>query len=190
MNIVQSPSPNFYGRFGYVPELLVVHCTDGFWPSDKEWLRNPAAQVSSHFVISPAGEVHQLVSTDNGAWHGGRVDHPVATLKKKPDGTYVNPNYYSIGIEVSLKPPAHMPTAQKNALLELLREMGTKYNIPLDRAHIVGHKEIYSLKTCPGTIDVNDVVAALGQAPVPTPPPGNNNAALKNQIIDLVNKIV
>lgn len=185
MNIIQSPSPNFYGRSGYTPELLVVHCTDGYWPSDRDWLRNPASQVSSHFVVSPAGEVHQLVSTDNGSWHGGRVDKPTAILKKKPDGTYVNPNYYSIGIEVSLKPPAVMPEAQKKALLELLKEMGAKYNIPLDRQHIIGHKEIYSLKTCPGTINVDALVAELA----PVAPPANNNAALKAQIIDLVNKI-
>lgn len=186
MNIIQSPSPNFNSRSGHVPELLVVHCTDGFWPSDMGWLRNPVSQVSSHYVVSPAGEVHQLVSNDNAAWHGGRVNAPTANLKKNADGTYVNPNKYSIGIEVSLKPPAHMPAAQKNALLELLKMLGTKYNIPLDRAHIIGHKEIYSLKTCPGTIDVNALVAELG---TPTPPPANNNAALKAQIIDLVNKI-
>lgn len=188
MNIIQSPSPNFNERSGYSPELLVVHCTDGFWPSDRDWLRNPVSQVSSHFVVSPAGEIHQLVPLDKAAWHGGRVDNPTANLKKNPDGTYVNPNKYSIGIEVSLRPPAHMPGPQKSALIELLREMGKQFNIPLDRAHIIGHKEIYSLKTCPGTIDVNALVAELNQTPT-QPPVANDNAALKAQIIDLVNKI-
>lgn len=190
MNIIQSPSPNFYtGRKGYNPEMIVVHCTDGYWPSDMEWLRSTVAQASAHFVISPGGEIHQLVALENGAWHAGRVDHPVVPLKTNTSGVIINPNYYSIGIEVSLKPPALMTEVQKDALLELIKSMATQYGIPVDRKHIVGHREIYSLKTCPGTISVDDLVTKIVTTSS-TSPSTNNNAAIKAQIVDLLNKIV
>lgn len=190
MNIVQSPSPNHWvGRSGYKPEILVVHCTDGFWPSDKEWLRNPVSQVSSHYIISPTGEVHQLVQNVNVAWHAGRVDKPKVPLKQNAVGAYINPNYYSIGIEVSLRPPNLIPEVQRTALLGLLKQLATEFSIPIDRTHIVGHREIYSLKTCPGPIDVDGLVASLTTPTVPPAPGTNNNAAIKAQIIALVNQI-
>ena len=181
MNIIQSPSPNFSGRAGHKPELIVVHCTEGNWASDMGWLRNPASQVSSHYIISPAGEVHQLVSETDSAWHSGRIDKPTANLKKKPDGSFINPNWYSIGIEVSLRPPAGMPDVQKTALKELIKLIAEKYNIAIDRSTIVGHKEIYSLKSCPGTINIDALVAEMDQ-------PGSNEE-IKSQIIELVKKI-
>src|SRR3990167_5664498 len=150
MNITHSPSPNFYDRKGYKPEIIVTHCTDGYWPSDMDWLRNPASQVSSHFIISPSGEIHQLVAEENVAWHAGRIKNPTAPLKKNALGMLVNPNWYSLGIEVSLKPPALMTPAQEKSWLWLVKEyLSPKWNIPLDRAHNWGHHEIFADKTCP-----------------------------------------
>ena len=91
MQIIQSPSPNFYSRGGYGPEVIVVHVTDGLFPGDLNWLRNPKSQVSSHFLIAPDGTVHQLVAEANAAWHAGRVQNPTAPLKKN-----VNPNLYCV----------------------------------------------------------------------------------------------
>lgn len=182
MNIIQAPSPNFFGRSGYNSELLVIHCTDGNWDTDKEWLRTPASQVSAHFVISPDGGVYQLVAVENAAWHAGRVNNPTAKLKKNATGGFINPNFYAIGVEVSLKSTAVMPQLQNDALVQLVKFLTSKYKIPIDRDHIVGHREIYSLKTCPGTIDVEALVQAVT-------PPHNTNEKIKAQIIALVKKI-
>lgn len=180
MEIIQYPSPNYYDRSGYTPDLIVVHCTKGNWPSDRDWLCNPVSSASSHYIISPNGEVSQLVSDEKAAWHAGRIDHPTAKLKKNNLGVFVNPNRYTIGVEVSLIPPAIMPDEQKKSLLELIKTVADKYKIPLDRDHIVGHKEIYSLKTCPGTINVDDLVKELNTS---------SNSVIKSQIIELLNKI-
>lgn len=185
MEIIQSPSPNFYERKGYKPELIVVHCTDGVFPGDLNHLRNPnpggIGPVSSHYVLSPTGEVHQLVQLDKAAWHSGRVDHPSANLKKGMLG-YVNPNLYSVGIEVSMRGTGTMTNVQHKVLLLLLQEIGSKCGIPLDRAHIVGHREIFSLKTCPGTIDVDALVRELV--------PGVDRAAIVQQIKELADKLL
>jgi N-acetylmuramoyl-L-alanine amidase len=165
MNITQNPSPNFGSRNGYKPEMIVIHCTDGNFPYDMEYLQNPnpgtaVGPVSAHFVVAPQGDVHQLVDTANAAWHAGRVDHPTATLKMV-NGVYVNPNYYSIGIETSMFANGHTTPQQDASLKQLIQDLGAQFAIPLDRTHVVGHREIYSLKTCPGTIDVPSLLPQI-----------------------------
>lgn len=179
MNIVQSPSPNFGERNGTKIDMIVVHCTDGNYPWDLQWLQNPQSQVSSHYVIAPDGTINQLVQEDKVAWHAGRVDNPTAPLVVQRPG--VNPNIYSIGIENSMIGTNTQDPREYQSLKDLVSSLCAKYNIPIDRTHIVGHHEIYNPKTCPGTISVDKLVKDL------TPP--TNNDAIKKQIIDLVNKI-
>ena len=193
MNIIQSPSKNFYnGRFGYRPELIVVHCTDGSYPSDLDWLRGTSnPPVSSSYYVAPDGAVHQLVDDANGAWHAGRVLNPTAgLLKKNAAGEVINPNYYTLGIEVSLRPPAVAGPAQYDALKDLIKYLANKHAISIDRQHIIGHKEIYSGKTCPGTIDVTKLVADLSVAPVPVPPSNMvDKEEFKKKIINYIQSL-
>lgn len=166
-DIIQSPSPNFYSRQGHLPSLLVIHCTDGHAHSDLHWLQNPnppggVGPVSAHFYIAPDGAVHQLVGEAMAAWHAGRVLDPTARLLKKTLlGQYINPNWYTIGIEVSLKPPAMPTSAQWTSLKKLVKYLVGKHGISLDRDHVVGHREIFIGKLCPAPIDVNKLVAEL-----------------------------
>ena len=70
-----TPSPNFNrGRGGVALTHIVIHHTDGQPRLDRavEHLCNPrpsGSPVSAHFVIGQAGEVVQLVDTDDTAWH-------------------------------------------------------------------------------------------------------------------------
>lgn len=187
MNIISSPSPNYDERDGYKPEAIVIHCTDGYWPGDFNYLRDISSQVSSHFVIAPSGLVYQLVDAAKRAWHAGRVEHPSVPLKRDGLGAIINPNFYTIGIEVSLKPPTPMTALQSSSLRDLVTELCQKYNIPQDRAHIWGHREIYSVKTCPGTINVDALVKSL--APVSVPTPVENRESIKQDIIKLLSKL-
>jgi len=187
MNLVRSPSKNFYnGRFGYKPELIVVHCTDGYYPGDLNWLRGASdPPVSSSYYIAPDGTAHQLVDDANGAWHAGRVLNPSAKLVvARPN---INPNWYSIGIEVSLRGNENIRQLQWDSLKKLVRYLAGKYNIPVDRDHIVGHREIFSAKTCPGLINIDQLVAELNQAePLPIPPNLVDKEELKSKIINYI----
>lgn len=193
MQIIQSPSKNFYvGRKGYKPELIVVHCTDGNAPGDFNWLRGEGgSRVSSSYYISPAGDVHQLVDDANGAWHAGNVLNPTAKLlKKNAFGITVNPNYYSLGIEVSLLGSQAIGHKQWASLKELVAHLAGKHGIVIDRDHVIGHKEIYAAKTCPGKIDVDALVRELQAAPAPVPPPIMvDKEAFKNQIINYIKSL-
>ena len=186
MEIIQSPSTNFHSRRGHKPELIVVHVTDGSFPGDLNWLRTPSSQVSVHYLITPAGKVHQLVAEDQAAWHAGRILNPTAKLlKKNLLGQVINPNLYSIGIEVSLQPLASPVPVQMSALKELVRAIARRNGIPLDRNHVIGHKEIYAAKTCPGPIDMNQLVFDL----LPPPPTMVEKNEFKNKIINFIQSL-
>jgi len=49
----------------------------------------------------------------------------------------------------------------------LVTEICNRWSIPIDRDHVIGHREIYARKTCPGTwIDLDDFVARVRQVAV------------------------
>jgi hypothetical protein len=85
------------GRNGHVPDLVVIHVTEGDAHSVRSWFNNPVAEVSAHYMVCKDGAIDRFVAEDDTAWHAGRVDHPTADLVLARPG--VNPNAYSIGIE-------------------------------------------------------------------------------------------
>lgn len=115
--------------------MVVLHYTD--MPSAEGALSrlcDPAAKVSSHYLITEEGEVIRLVDESMRAWHAGR-----SYWRGK-----ANVNGCSIGIE--LQNPGHtcgyrpFPEAQIDALVPLLHRMVQDYDIP--RANVVGHSDI------------------------------------------------
>lgn len=167
------PSPNFVkGRLGYKPELVVIHIMAGTLAGTDEWFLNPVSKVSSHYGVGRAGEVHQYVQEADVAWHAGRVDHPSFSLYKPG----INPNLYTVGIEHEGDQNSVWTDAQKKASAALIKDVCTRWNIPIDRNHIIGHYQVYSLKpSCPATnkviIDQLIALAKGAAAPVPTMSP-------------------
>lgn len=146
-------------------DMIVVHVMEGTMAGTLAWFRNPEAEASAHYGISRSGEIVQYVRDADTAWHAGRVDRPTAPQVIERPG--VNPNSYSIGIEnegTGKEPPTE---AQVRANVELIRWLCSRYAIPISRRHIVGHREIYAGKACPGMIDVLELVARA-QMPEPS----------------------
>jgi len=165
MNIIQKPSPNFrVGRNGYKPEVIVIHIMAGSLAGTDSWFANPASQVSSNYGIGFNGEIHQYVKDQDTAWAQGRVDKPSFSLYKPG----VNPNLYCLSIEHEGQNLALAPEAQLKASVELVQSLAKKWNIPLDREHVIGHYQIYSLKpNCPSPDhSIVDKIVALAQTPI------------------------
>lgn len=142
-------SPNFNkGRNGYKPELIVIHVMAGSLAGTDSWFANPKSQVSTHYGIGLQGQVHQYVLEEDTAWGNGRVSNPTYSLYK-PN---VNPNLYTISIEHEGQDLSKGTPEMIEASAKLVREIATRNNIPLDRDHVIGHYQIYSLKpNCPST---------------------------------------
>ena len=102
MKIIQSPSPNFYTS-KYTKVGVQIHKTLGLMPYTLEWLRNPRAWASAHYLITKNGDIHQLVQLKDRPWSAGRINQPSARAKKimmkTAWGTYVKPGHYLIQIE-------------------------------------------------------------------------------------------
>lgn len=163
MNIIQDFLPiNFTkGRKGpYLPDALVIHVTEGNAESVRAWFKNPDAKVSSHYLTTKKGAIYQFVRETDTAWANGRVANPTAELVlARPSA---NPNSWTISIENEGNGLEELTTPQRKALMWLIRDIQSRnHRITSDRRHILGHREIYSLKSCPGRISVDRIVADL-----------------------------
>lgn len=122
---VWDPSPN-YTSLSINQIFAVVHDTEGSFAGAVSWLKNPAAQASSHYVIrSSDGYIVQLVREQDKAWH-------VRCW-----------NGYMLGVEHEgyVSNPAYFTEAMYQSSAALFRHFVNKFGIPVDRNHIIGHNE-------------------------------------------------
>lgn len=139
--VIKTSTPNYRkGRNGKNILAIVDHITAGSFPGCLDWMRNPAAKASSHYLVTRGGEVYQLVEDKNTAWHAGGINRPTWKLC---DGS--NPNETTIGIEHENTGGGALTEAQYQATLSLHWDLIQKYHIPIDRDHILGHCEIDSV---------------------------------------------
>jgi N-acetylmuramoyl-L-alanine amidase len=90
-------------------------------------LRDPAAQVSAHYLIAEDGRVWRLVAEERRAWHAG-----VGAW-----GDVRDVNSRSIGVELANTGDRPFPAPQMAALDALLRGVLARLAIPPER--VIGH---------------------------------------------------
>lgn len=148
---------NFHRGRAYPVDMIVIHIMDGTMKGARNWFANEAAMVSAHYGISKAGDVVQWVDEKDTAYHAGTLVNPTSDLvrRRRPR----NPNGYTIGVEVEGYPDDDPPAVQLEVLARLVHEIAARHHIPLVRRHIIGHREVRQDKTCPGRIDVDEVVS-------------------------------
>jgi N-acetyl-anhydromuramyl-L-alanine amidase AmpD len=153
-------TPNFIdGREGETPVLIVLHTTVGTWAGTIDWFGRAESAVSAHYLVGLDGRVAQFVGEDSAAKHAGKLVEPTSRLVAKRRG---NPNLYSIGIEFedAGRPfDVQRPPEQYASGAALVAGAASRWGIPIDREHVIGHREITSAKECPGNLDVDRVVA-------------------------------
>jgi len=152
LNIEFIKSPNYSkGRNGKKIIAICSHITAGQFPGCQNWLCSPKAKASSNYLITRTGKIIQLVKDEDTAWANGGVNKPSWILY---DGT--NPNRYTISIEHegygSNGGDGNLTEQQYQATLWLHRHLINKWNIPIDRNHVIGHYQIDSVNrpNCPG----------------------------------------
>jgi N-acetylmuramoyl-L-alanine amidase len=160
--VIEAPSPNFNERGGPIT-MIVLHYT-GMETAEGAIarLRDPAAKVSSHYVVAEDGVVLRLVDEDKRAWHAG----------KSHWRDWDDVNAVSIGIEIVN--PGHefgyrpFPDAQIDAVIRLVASIKERYAIT--RGNIVGHSDVApARKRDPGELFPWGMLARLRLAlPRPT----------------------
>jgi N-acetylmuramoyl-L-alanine amidase len=115
--------------------MIVLHYTGMETGAAAEaWLCNPAAEVSSHYLVHEDGGIVQMVRESDRAWHAGK-----SAWKGETDI-----NSRSVGIEIVN--PGHalgyrnFPKAQIEAVVSLCRGIAARNGIPPER--ILAHSDV------------------------------------------------
>ena len=134
-------SPNFGPRRdGAVPDIIVLHYTAmPDWRAARDWLCNPDAEVSAHYIISEQGDVVQLVDEDQRAWHAGAGSW----------GNISDVNSRSIGIEMNNDGASPFAAPLMDAVERLVAQILDRWAIPAHR--VIAHSDLApGRKTDPG----------------------------------------
>ena len=134
--ILERPSPNHDARpASKAVDLMLLHYTGmRDCGAALQRLRDPAAKVSSHYLVDEDGTIYRLVDEARRAWHAGQ-----SYWAGERDI-----NGISIGIE--LVNPGHefgyraFPRPQISALIELARGIMARNPIPAPR--VLGHSDV------------------------------------------------
>ena len=143
MEIIWKGSPNFTkDRTGRKLKYIIIHWFGtGTLESANARFQNPASKASAHYGISK-GRIWQWVNEKDASWNAGNYNY---TLE-------------SIGIEHDAILNGHDLSEEDYQLSgQLVREITQRWNIPLDRKHIIGHREVKPTQ-CPGTINIDKII--------------------------------
>ncbi|MFF7903103.1 N-acetylmuramoyl-L-alanine amidase [Streptomyces sp. NPDC007920] len=115
---------------------IVIHDTEGNWDGVLNLIQDPTYVSWNYTLRSTDGHIAQHVKAKDVAWHAGNW--------------YINAK--SIGLEHEgflASPDAWYTEAMYRSSARLVKYLARKYDIPLDRQHILGHD------TVPGTTTGN-----------------------------------
>lgn len=139
--VQNSASPSDYGNYdlanreadGLDIQYIVVHDTETLYLPTIRLFQNPLAYVSSHYVHRASdGEITQMVRNKDVAWTAGNWYINTHSINLEHEGFAIEgASWYS---ERLYKTSAR-----------LVRYLADKYDIPLDRAHIIGHDDVPGL---------------------------------------------
>jgi len=113
----------------YNINYVIIHVTQGSYSGAISWFQNASANVSAHYVIrSSDGQVTQSVREKDIAWHAGNWTYNTQSIGIEHEGYVSNCSWFT--------------DAMYRSSAALTRSVALKYNIPMDRSHIIGHNEV------------------------------------------------
>ncbi len=111
-------------------DRIVLHDTEATYADTLSIFQTPSDYVSAHYVVrSPDGFVTQMVPLRDVAWHAGNYYY----------------NEHSIGIEIEGYATEgndwYTPQVYRS-VAALVAYLAKRYDIPLNRRHVVGHDQV------------------------------------------------
>jgi hypothetical protein len=110
-------------------KYIVIHDTEGTWDGVLKLVQDPTYVSWNYTLRSTDGHIAQHVKTKDVAWHAGNW--------------YINAK--SIGLEHEgflAEPDAWYTEEMYRASARLVKYLSKKYDVPLDRQHILGHDNV------------------------------------------------
>ncbi|MDQ0945535.1 N-acetylmuramoyl-L-alanine amidase [Streptomyces sp. V1I1] len=156
-------------------KYIIVHDTEGSWDTTLKLVQDPTYVSWQYTLRSSDGHIAQHVPLKDVAWHAGNW--------------YVNAK--SVGLEHEgflVSPDAWYTEAMYRTSARLVRYLAKRYNIPLDRQHILGHDNvpgttaatIRGMHTDPGPYwDWAHYFQLIGRPFTPTAGPGSGVVTIR-----------
>jgi hypothetical protein len=161
-------SPNFTpGRAGHdmtQPSWVVLHTMVGTVAGANARFQQASEQASATYGVGLDGRVYQWVRESDAAWANGATGRGG-----------VGDNLDSISIEHEDDTDYDGPRTPElyAGSAALVRDICTRYAVPIDRTHVIGHRECdFAQTACPDGLDVDRIVREAAVPPAPTPAPG------------------
>ncbi|MEV6420879.1 peptidoglycan recognition family protein [Streptomyces sp. NPDC051662] len=110
-------------------DYIIIHDTEGSWDTTIKLIKDPKYVSWNYTLRSSDGHVAQHVATKDVGWHAGNW--------------YINSK--SVGLEHEgflTAPDAWYTEAMYRTSARLVGYLARKYDIPLDRQHILGHDNV------------------------------------------------
>ncbi|HEY6876339.1 MAG TPA: N-acetylmuramoyl-L-alanine amidase [Candidatus Dormibacteraeota bacterium] len=112
----------------YPIDMIVIHDIEGSYGSAIQAFRQPGYGASAHYVVSYGGDVTQMVMEKDIAWHAGNWDYNTRSIGIEHEGFAWTPGLYT--------------TAEYNASAQIAAAICSRWGVPLDRSHVIGHSEV------------------------------------------------
>jgi hypothetical protein len=151
---------------GMRPEAIVLHRTGGAAGQITARFLDPSTFTSAHYLICKDGSVIQYVEERDTAFHAGIAVNPTWKLIRQG----VNPNFYTLGIELEGASSDPVPDTQYAACAALVADIATRCEIAIDADHIVLHSEIRASRSCPGDTFQRDAFVQQTMLAAAAPP--------------------
>ncbi|MFJ3289292.1 N-acetylmuramoyl-L-alanine amidase [Streptomyces sp. NPDC086669] len=109
-------------------DMVVVHVTQGSFASAVKVFQDPEHKAAAHYIVRKDGHVTQMIRELDVAYHAGNRSY----------------NERSVGIEHEgfVERPEDLTDAMYEASARLTARICARYDIPVDREHIIGHVEV------------------------------------------------
>ncbi|MEU6348827.1 N-acetylmuramoyl-L-alanine amidase [Streptomyces sp. NPDC047072] len=112
----------------YGIDMVIIHVTQGSFASAVKVFQDPGHGAAAHYVVRKDGHVTQMIRELDVAYHAGNRAY----------------NERSVGIEHEgfVDRPEGFTDAMYEASAKLTAGICARYDIPVDREHVIGHVEV------------------------------------------------
>jgi hypothetical protein len=111
----------------YPVDMIIIHDIEGSYGSAIQDFQTPGFAASAHYVVSFGGDITQMVREKDIAWHAGNWDYNTRSIGIEHEG-FAAYNLYT--------------TAEYNASAALAASICSRWGVPMDRTHVIGHYQV------------------------------------------------
>lgn len=123
-------SANYTKGRGASISRIVIHDMEGSYGGSISWFKNSAAGASAHYCIrSSDGDITQMVSEGDTAWHAGNWPYNQSSVGIEHEGYKSDPGRWYTDV-------MYRRSAQLSAAIS------KRYGIAVDRSRIIAHSEV------------------------------------------------